>query len=238
MVALLVALLGGTAQAQDTLQVLPGDTAPLTLEECVSAALAHNGSLRAEQIRTGEVRAQITQTLSEGFPTVDVSGSWNRSRDPSFALDETFGGGGGAGSDTGGLDTLFTGLIPAPADIAAQTFWRASVNASWEIRPGRIYNALKAVGSGIAQQEDVVTETEHRVAEETLRAFSNVLLAGERERALLQEAEARRELLAVARRRFRVELGTPLDTLQAAVSLANLSPEIRRAHQDLEDAGA
>jgi outer membrane protein TolC len=49
---------------------------------------------------------------------------------------------------------------------------------------------------------------------------------------------ARREFLQISRRRFQLELATGLDTLQAAVSLANLGPERRRAETGLRDAGA
>jgi outer membrane protein TolC len=222
------------AQAQQTLTVIPGDSSPLTLAACIEQAREHNETLRAEQLRMGEVRALITQSISEAFPTIDASGTWNRSRDPSFALDETFSG---DAADFGGPDSLFAGFLPEPEQIPAQTFWRASVNATWDIRPGRIYNALHAIGSGISQQREAIVETEQFLAEEVMRAYSSVFLAAERESALVEEATARQELLEIARRRLRVELGTPLDTLQAAVSLANLRPEIRQARQSVQDAG-
>lgn len=231
---LLALLVTGSAHAQEALTVIPGDASPLTLEQCIEQARGHNETLRAEQLRMGEVRARITQSISEAFPTIDASGTWNRSRDPSFALDETFSG---DAADFGGADSLFAGFLPEPEQIPAQTFWRASLNATWDIRPGRIYNALHAIGSGIAEQREAITEAEHRIAEEVMRAYSSVFLAAERESALVEEAAAREELLEIARRRLRVEMGTPLDTLQAAVSLANLRPELRRARQSVQDAG-
>jgi outer membrane protein TolC len=51
------------------------------------------------------------------------------------------------------------------------------------------------------------------------------------------EIDARQEFLDVTRRRFLLELATPLDTLQAAVSLANLQPDKRRRETDLRQAG-
>ena len=83
--------------------------------------------------------------------------------DPSFAFSETFAGGDGGGIGLNGnytddvqlladdLNELFGGLsfIPSAEDIPAQTYWRTSLNARWELRPGLIYNAVGAAGLGV-----------------------------------------------------------------------------------------
>ncbi len=242
--ALLVAsaALLGRAEAEDLasprgfVTAIPGESPPLTLEACVESALRSNAALEAERVRLRELSGDVYQAASRGLPTLDLNGNWTRSRDPSFALDETFGG------DTEGspLDTLFGGLdfIPAPEEIPAQTYWRASADVHWEIRPSLVYNAVGAANVGVARQREIIVEAEHRTTEGTMAAYYGVILAAERVRSLEAELAARREFRDIALRRFRLELATALDTLQATVSLANLEPALRRARQELRNSGA
>lgn len=225
---------------------IPGDDTILSVEECVSEAMIANASLQAVRTQKDELNAIKLQAISTGLPSIDLMGSWNRSRDPSFALDETFGGSGGFGSsipDTcleGCLGEFIAGLgslVPAPDAIPPQTFWRASVNATWELRPGRVINAIGAAGHRLRQHDVVVEDSEHQTAESVVHAYYDVVSAAERLDALQAEAEARREFLDITRRRMLVEFATALDTLQAAVSLANLNPQLRRARQDLRNSG-
>jgi outer membrane protein TolC len=65
-----------------------------------------------------------------------------------------------------------------------------------------------------------------------------VLQAADQVDALDAELRARAEFLDITRRRFAVDFATALDTLQAAVSLANIRPEHRRAQLDLRNAGS
>jgi outer membrane protein TolC/AcrR family transcriptional regulator len=224
-------------QPDSAVVAIPGGDEVLTPEDCVQLALGGNARLLSVRDRMGELRAMKLQAVAQVLPTVDLSGGWSRGRDPSFALDETFSGSGG--DDLGGLDSLFGGsFLPAPEDIHAQTFWRASITTSWELRPSRVYNAVGAAGHRLRQQDAVVLDAEHRTAEEVVHAYYDVVAAAERMGALEAQRTARREFLEIARRRLLVEFATPLDTLQAAVSLANLDPQVRRARQELRNSGA
>ncbi len=225
---------------------IPGAT-PLNLEQCVQRALEANAALRAEREGRGELKGQMYQALATGLPSIDASGTWNRGRDPSFALDQTFGGGfGGAGdSITSGsaVDSVFAALgqlsfIPDPENIPAQTFWRTSLNAHWDLNPALVLNAVRAAGLGIDRQEMLIRDRAHRTVEEVMNAYYGVIRAGEYLEALDADLAARREFLEVTRRRFHLGLSTPLDTLRAAVSLANLVPQRRSTAQDLRDAGS
>ncbi len=229
-------------------EAIPG-APPMDLSACISAALENNASLQAERMRRGELKGLKYQALALGLPSVDALGTWSRGRDPSFAFSSVFGGGGGGGRDSaaafppdypdwfvdwlGGLS-----FIPAAEDIAAQTYWRAALNARWQINPALIYNAVGAAGMGIEQEELVIADTEHRTAEEVMRAYYTVVKIGDQLAALDANLAERREFLDVTRRRFQLGFSTPLDTLRAAVSLANLLPLRRTAAQGLRDAGA
>jgi outer membrane protein TolC len=257
---LLPLLLPATALAQapvveslrdSVVTVIPGAFEVLEIEDCIEAALAANDQLEAERARLQELRAQKVQARADGLPRLDLLGDFSRGRDPSFALDSTFGGGGDAGLggvDTGdaAFDSLYLtatgqifgeGFIPAPEAIPAQTFWRTYADLYWELHPTRVLYAVKAANIALDQQALNIEDLEHRTVEETMRLYYTVLAAHAQAGSVEAELEARREFLDITRRRFRLEMATPLDTLQARVQMANLLPGLRRARQEVVNAG-
>lgn len=235
-------LWGASATAQ-TVEAVPGAGDPLELADCIEAALESNAGLRSVREGTAELAGRKKQAVAIGLPTLDATGTWSRSRDPSFALDQTFGGDTGSGDDsepTTPLDSLLAGFdfIPAPEDIPAQTFWRTSLNAHWEVQPSLIYNAVGAASLGIRHQDLAILDVEHRTVEEVTKAYHAVVMAGEQLEALDADIAAKREFLDITRRRLYLGYSTPLDTLRARVAYANLLPQRRSAAQGLRDAGS
>jgi outer membrane protein TolC len=230
------------AAPAEPLEALPGGAPPETLADCIRSAREGNPELARRKLNGEELRGQGWQAVATGMPSLDLSGTWSRSRDPSFLLDESFSGGGDPGTGTLSPDAqavldelapIFA--FPDPGDLEAQTFWRAALSADWELNPFRVTNSMSAVKVRLRQQDADLQDTDHRVVEETLRTFHEVSLHHERVEAMAAEVAAREEFLDITRRRFELELATELDTLEAAVSLANLLPESRRARTDLRN---
>jgi HAE1 family hydrophobic/amphiphilic exporter-1 len=223
----------------DRIVAIPGAAEPLAIGNCIELALAENADLQAVREGRGELAGQMIQARAIGLPTLDLSGTWSRGRDPSFAFDQTFGGG-SDGGESSALDSLFGdfSFIPSPEDIPAQTYWRTSLNAHWDLQPTLIYNAVSAAGLGIRRQETLITDAEQKTIEAVMNGYHAVVLAGESLAALDADLAAKQEFLATTRRRLHLGLSTPLDTLRAAVSYANLLPQRRAAEQRLHDAGA
>jgi outer membrane protein TolC len=229
------------AASADLLVAVPGTDSPppaLTVADCVREAILAGGEMEQERLRRGELRGQGWQAVSTGLPSLDLTANWTRSRDPSFLLDESFSGGDGDTTslppELSGLEDLFA--FPDPDELEAQSFWRASARSEWELNPFRIANSLAAVRVRLRQHDAELAATEHAVAERAMVAFHDVVRADERTAALDADLAARREFLDLTRRRFQLELATELDTLRAAVSLANRLPAARNARRDLRDA--
>ena len=220
----------------------PGEAAPLALTECVQRALAANDAVRAERLRRRELDGQMRQALSSGLPTLDATGVWNRGRDPSFALDSTFGSGGG--DEVGGpptfLDTLLAGFdfIPAADEIPAQTYLRTSLDLNWTVNPLRVLAVVGAAGEAIRSQELAITGAIHRAEQDVVTAYHGIVLAAEQVAAVQARLTNQNEFLDIMRLSLDLDLVTTLDTLQAAVSVANLEPQLRLAQRGLRTAGA
>lgn len=232
----------------DRVDAIAGATAILGLDDCAQLALGANDALLQERAAIGELQAQLLQAKATALPRFDLRGNWSRGRDPSFALNDVFGGsGGGIGQLLGPLygehpnltppDLADIGFVADPAAIPAQTFWRGYVESSWEVHPTQVGAALKAAGHALAQQEHIVLDREHRTVEAVVSSYHDVIRAHEAVQAVDAELEARAEFLRISRRRMELQLVAPLDTLRAAVSLANLRPARGRAERGLRAAG-
>jgi len=213
--------LAAVAQADDGwVEALPGDGPPLGLDTCIDEALAGNAGLAGERERRRELDGKMVQARATGLPSLDLTGTWSRNRDPSFALNESF------------------SEFISPEDLAAQTYWTTALGARWELNPGRVYNAIGAARLGIEHQDEVLKGSEHRLIEAVCHSYFGLVGQAEALAALDADLAAKEEFLSITRKRLDLGMSTPLDTLRAAVALANLRPQRRAAAQRLADAGA
>jgi outer membrane protein TolC len=217
----------------------------LGMEDCVKEALLANDSLQAERLRMAELEGQMKQALSTGLPTVDLVGDWTRSRNPAMALDSTFGGSGDAMAPPAGSPDWFNdwlggfgSLIPPASEIPAQSFMRANLNLAWNINPMKIKGAMGAARQGIDRQRLNETNKEYTTTEKTMVAYYNIIKSAEKIQAVRAQLANQTELLNIMRMRYDLGMATRLDTLQAAVTLANIRPRLRIAESDLRNQGA
>jgi outer membrane protein TolC len=217
----------------------------LRLEDCVHEALLANDALQAERLRMAELEGQKKQAMSTGLPTLDIVGDWSRSRNPAMALDSTFGGSGGTMAPPPGSPDWFDqwlngfgSLIPDAKDIEAQSFLRANLNLAWEINPMKISGAMGAARLGIERQHLNESTVEFSTTEKTITAYYDIVRAAEQIQAVRAQLSNQTELLTIMKMRFDLGMATRLDTLQAAVTLANIRPRLRIAESDLRNQGA
>ncbi|MCK9995381.1 MAG: TolC family protein [Candidatus Krumholzibacteria bacterium] len=227
------------------IEARPGDSSVLDVFGCVEEALRNNDRLQAERLRADELQGLKKQAMSTGLPTLDLIGDWSRGRDPSFALDSTFGGGGGGmapppGSPPWFHDWLdgFGSFIPAADEIPAQTFIKGSVDMNWKINPVQIIGATGAARLAIDQQVLSVTAVEQATAESAVGAYYSIIRAAEKIQAVEAELTNQTELLEIMKMRYELGMSTRLDTLQAAVTLANIQPQLSIAKATLRNEGS
>ncbi len=241
-------ILATHVQAQEESSVIsarPGGQEVLDLEACVKLCLKANNGLKAERLRMAELKGQMDQAMSTGLPTLDLVGDWSRSRNPSMALDSSFSGSGGGFAPPAGADPWFNewvsgfgSLIPAAEEIPAQTFWTASLNMNWTINPTKVLGAVGAAKLGIRQQELALKSVEHKTVESTLASYFSIIKASEKILAVQAQLKNQREVLEIMKMRYDLGMATRLDTLQAAVSLANLKPQLSIARAGLINEGS
>jgi len=163
---------------------------------------------------------------------------------PSLPLDGGGGGGGGFGAVPGAdpwFDDWLQGFgsfIPSAEEIEPQTFWNTSANLNWTINPMQIIGAVGAARLGITQQELNVTAVEQRTADQILNTYYAIIKDAEKINAVRAELANQSELLDIMKMRHELGMATRLDTLQVAVTRANILPRLSIARAKLRNDGS
>lgn len=230
----------------DAVVAMPGADRVWTVSACLDTALARNEALRAQRERRHEVEGQRYQAVSNALPSVDLSADWSRGRDPSFAFNEVFGGSSGTAGpaipsgEEWFLDWLdsFGSFIPPASEIPAQTYYHAGARLSWELNLLKVFGAVSGANVGLRQQDALIRGAEHATAEQVIAVYFQIISLAEAQRALEAQHANQAALLDLVRMRYELGTAARLDTLQAAVALANLEPQLRNLSQAVGNAGA
>ncbi len=186
----------------------------LDLERAVAMALENHPGLRAEMERANEVAGGVDEVAADAWPQVDLVGSWNRSRNPTFLNSPDF-------EDVVGLFPSF--------EPGEQELWDFGFELTQTLYSGgkvraAIDLAELVVGITDAQIQAVALDTALVAAE----AYYLLLQArGALATVEIQEQARQRSLDVVA---VRLELGsaTQLEVLRARAALAAVAPEVAR----------
>ncbi len=230
----------------DTVEAVPGADRVWTIEACLDTALVSNEALRAERERRFEIAGQRYQAVSNALPSVDLGADWSRGRDPSIAFNESFSGGGAFEAPTlppgeeWFLDWLagFGSIIPPADAIPAQTYYRASADLTWEINPVKVLGAVGAANLGLERQDELIRAAEYQTSEQVINAYFQVISLAEARRAVEAQYANQAALLELVKMRYELGTAARLDTLQAAVALANIEPQLRNLTQAVRNTGA
>jgi len=220
---------GGCLLALALLLALPSRVVgqePLTLDRALSAALAHNASLRAAHAGVEEAAARVTEARSALFPRVSVTESWQRGDLPVFVF-----------------SSLLSARRFAAANFAIDTlnhpdpigFFQTSVGVEQMLFDG---GRLRSVAAVAGLRRDIANASTDQaaaaIAAATTQAFGRIIAARATRRAADTAMARAREDLARAERRRDAGMATDADVLALVVLVADLQ---QRAIQSEGDAG-
>lgn len=184
------------------------------LDSLIDRAVAGNLTLREAQARILEARAQRTVIAADRYPTVDVAGSYSRSR-----TSENIGFGSFGAAASGG------GIAGIPGQ--EQDFYSAGFDAAWEIDLfGRVRRNVEAADAdtqaAIENQRDVLVTLLAEVARNyvELRSFQ--------QRLDIARANVRtqQDSASLSRSRSSAGLTSELDPVRAESQLASTQSQI------------
>lgn len=194
------------------------------LNSLIDRAMAGNLDLKIAEARVREARAQRGVVAADGYPNLNTSGSYRRSRTSENAFDI----GGRSGSSTGSSGTTAPqqfGTFNAPGSTT--DLFQAGFDASWEIDVfGGVRRELEAaeadIGAQIESQRDTLVSLLAEVARNylELRGYQQQIAIAYRNVKIQQDA------VEVAQSKARLVGGSELDVARAQALVASTQSQI------------
>ncbi|MEM1448104.1 MAG: efflux transporter outer membrane subunit [Planctomycetota bacterium] len=161
-----------------------------TLTELVEDVLARNLDVQVAVERIEEVRARFGVARADRLPTLDVTGSYSRTRPI---------------------------LFPEPR---TQNQWTAGGEFVWELDLfGRVRRSVEAAGASLEAQVEDLRAVQVLLAAETAATYLRILSISERLEIARRNVDAQRQSQLLATERFRAGIVAGLDPAQADVNL-------------------
>lgn len=198
-----------------TILLAQGNTVPatggLTLEQCVDYALENRAAVEQALLDEQIGNRQIRANLSGWYPEINAS--------------------------FGGSYNIKPQQFPVGDQIVTSA-QRYSSNLLFEANQNLFNNDLllasKAARFSRLQLEQQITNTKINTVVEVSKAFYDILLTQEQHRILLVNLERQEKQYNDARSRYEVGLVDKTDYQRAAITLANIRSDIKRAQEGLK----
>ncbi len=193
------------------------------LHSLIDRAVVGNLDTREAAARIREARAARGVTAADGWPLIDISGSYVRSRRSESVISVPSGGSGGGGEGSTGSFFGFSG---------EQEFFQTSFDASWELDVfGRVRWSVEAAEADIAAAEENRRDVFVTLLAEVARNY--VELRGFQYRLVIAQENiaAQQESVEITQARFQAGLTSALDVAEAQVLLANTRAQVPTLEQ-------
>jgi len=213
---LLMAALGCTMAAEQEV---------LTIEEAVRLAAERYPDVARAQAAAEGLKGKIREVRSQALPNVSINANGMRMRDPSFL-------------NASGLDKfpeeLRKVMVPSPVNL-----FDYSISVRQPLyTAGKVGTALRIASIESEGAEVDVDRARQDLSVEVVRACYGLLWA-EHYKLLVEEIQKQRKMHAdMARQRFQNGVATEVDVLRSEVALANVTPDLVRADNNVRQARA
>lgn len=193
----------------------------LQLEQAVDLALLSNPSLQAAYERRAEVENGVKEARANAFPTVTLTGSYQRSRSPALLNNKDF-------------EDFVSQFPDGSFNPQAQPIHRTALDVHQPLFTwGRIRSAIQL--AGVIRD---LTEAEIRLAEldtalSVASAFYALAIADERVQLQESELDLRRTAHDLVLARFDLGEATYLEKLRSESALVEIEPALERARNDV-----
>ena len=184
--------IGAPVRIEDILAYRPYEK---TIEESIATALENRPEIRSQALKADQARSQVKLARSDYFPTVSAVGHYERAGDRP----------GVSGSDFKDAENWYV------MGQASWTFWE------W----GKTKNRVDAVRSRESQNQDLLANLKDQVTLEVKDAFLLLKEAEKRIRVTQKTIEQARENHRINEERYREQVATSTDVLDALTLLTS-----------------
>ncbi|HVC19860.1 MAG TPA: TolC family protein [Vicinamibacterales bacterium] len=202
-----------------------GAQEPLSLEQAVALARAHNPAVRASRAGARQAADHVDEARAGWLPHVDYTEGWQRGDQPVFVFSSLLAQRRFTAADFA-IDALNN---PAPINN-----YHSAVSVEQRLFDGgRLHAAVRSAEIGRTIADQAVTQMSNDIGLEATRAYGAVLAALAGRRAAEAAVQSAREDLAHAEHRRDVGVGPEADVLALQVHLAQMQErQIQRASDE------
>lgn len=201
------------------------DTAPMGLVELTRFAIDGNRDLRAAREQYITAQEQVSEAWSNVLPSIDLSSSYTRNVSPTvnFLPAQIF-------DPSAGPDDYLA------VQFGADNSWSSSINLEQALFRPNVIVALGAAQRFEDLQDEVVRGASQGVVTQIRAGYYDLLLAQEQARLTENSVRRVRESLRETTALNKAGLASDYEVLRLEVELANLEPNLRRAHNAVAQA--
>ncbi|MEJ2541681.1 MAG: TolC family protein [Gemmatimonadota bacterium] len=223
---LLVVAVGAPVTAQEP--VGTGPAAPrgvLTLQEAVRTAVERNPELQSARLVLEQAQEQVDEAWGNVFPSADLTTTYTRN----LSVPVSF------------LPGIIFDPDADPDELIAVQFgadnlWNLSIDVEQPLFNAAAFIGVGAAGRFESLQEEVLRGELHTVVTRVQSSYFQLLLSQEQERLLENSVRRVEESLRETRALADAGLSSEYDVLRLEVELANLTPNLRRARNAVQQA--
>ena len=191
--------------------------AALSLSQAIQTAVQANATMSAASARVKASEERITQARSGLFPQVYLSEAYNRTTNPMWAF--------GTKLNQGIIKTSDFDPVKLNDPAAVENFV-SSLSVSWSLFDGgQTWFGWRQAKLGNTAAAHMLERTRQQVIARTVRAYVDLLLAGEHLAVMRQTLATAREHLKIVQSRFEGGFVVKSDLLRTQVHIAQLEQQ-------------
>ena len=197
----------------------------MTLPDVVRTALDRSREIQQARYALDEAQERVSEAWGSVYPVVDLSANYTRNVTPSVSFLPAI-----IFNPQAGPDELI------PVQFGADNLWTTSINVDQPLLDAASFLGLGAAGRYRSLQEEVLRARTETVVTRVRVGYYDLLLAQEQERLMDNSVRRVRESRDESKALRRAGLASDYDVLRLEVELANLEPNLRRAHNAIAQA--
>ena len=196
--------------AGDSAAATEGRTLRLSLRECLDIALQDNPTVRVADMEVTRTDYSKRETLAALFPTIDFTGSYQRSIE---------------------LQTIRMNMGGESQSIkmGSDNSWNFGFSASMPLVSAQLWKSIKISDTQILASLESARSSRLNLASQVRQAYYSLMLALASQRVIKQNYEVALFNAELFEKKFQAGTASEYDVLRSSVQVKNVEPELLQA---------
>lgn len=216
--------------ARGATEIIPADTIPVTLEQCITIALDRNPTIKVADMEITRVDYSKKETIGQLLPSVAFGGQYNRTLAKQVAyMNMGSFGSGGAGNDGGSEEKPKSSAGRQGIKMGLDNSYTVGFSASMPLIAPQLWKSLKLSDSQILQNIEAARASRLSLVNSVENAYYSLLLAEDSRKVIQESYDNAVFNHDVYQKKYQVGAASEYDVLRTSVAVKNVEPELTQA---------